>query len=303
MTRTFYDMWGKRTWSAVVEEDEIEAEVPVESESMRIDLVVRRRSALSAEIREVVGVARPILDGVACLELFSGAPSAEDVARSRRKHLLFRGGALEAPWPWLWLLCAGRPDAVLAGAEWVPLEGHPHGFYALRTVEPVRIVVLPELPRTSQTLFLRLMARANTLKNALDDLIALPPHAPLRRLALPMLAAFRLDLLQRGLVTQDQEQEFVMHILEHSKNVLEEFLEQVRKDARELALVEGEAQGEALTLGRVLSRRLGRPVTDVELHALLDWLSGIDRDAATDEVCDLADADAAEAWLSELARR
>jgi len=94
-----------------------------------------------------------------------------------------------------------------------------------------------------------------------------------------------------------------MHILEHSKNVLEEFLEQVRKDARELALVEGEAQGEALTLGRVLSRRLGRPVTDVELHALLDWLSGIDRDAATDEVCDLADADAAEAWLSELARR
>ena len=295
MTRTFYDMWGKRTWSAVVEEDEIEAEVPVESESMRIDLVVRRRSALSAEIREVVGVARPILDGVACLELFSGAPSAEDVARSRRKHLLFRGGALEAPWPWLWLLCAGRPDAVLAGAEWVPLEGHPHGFYALRTVEPVRIVVLPELPRTSQTLFLRLMARANILKNALDELIALPAQSPLRRLALPMLVAFRLDLLQRGLLPQDQEQEFVMHILEHSKNVLEEFKEQV--------LAEGEARGEALTLGRVLSRRLGRPITDVELHALLDWLSGIDRDAATDEVCDLADADAAEAWLSELARR
>jgi len=47
----------------------------------------------------------------------------------------------------------------------------------------------------------------------------------------------------------------------------------------------GEAQGEALTLGRVLSHRLGRPILDVELHVLLDWLSGVDRDAATDEVC------------------
>jgi len=139
------------------------------------------------------------------------------------------------------------------------------------------------------------MARANILKNALDELIALPAQSPLRRLALPMLVAFRLDLLQRGLLPQDQEQEFVMHILEHSKNVLEEFKEQV--------LAEGEARGEALTLGRVLSRRLGRPITDVELHALLDWLSGIDRDAATDEVCDLADAGAAENWLSDLARR
>jgi len=35
---------------------------------------------------------------------------------------------------------------------------------------------------------------------------------------------------------------------------------------------------------------------------MLDWLSSIDRDAAN-EVCDLTDADAAEAWLSELAGR
>ena len=315
MTRTFYDIWGKRFWSAVVDEHEIEAEVPVETESMRIDLVVRRGSPLSSEVREVVGVASSILGEVACLELFSGAPSVEAVARSRRKHLGFRGGALERPWPWLWVLCAGRPDALLASDAWEPLAGGPAGFYALRTVEPVRIVVLPELPRSPETLFLRLMGRASTLRAALDELEAMPAQTPMRRLALPIVMAFRLDLLQRGLVPQQHDQEFVMHILEHSRLVVEEFQEQlrlkviqevreeVRGEVREEVRGEAFAEGEALTLGRVLSRRLGRPITEAELHALLDWISTTDRDAATDEVCDLPDAEAAEAWLSGLARR
>ena len=295
MTRLFYDLWGKRFWSAVVDEEDLELEAPVSSESMRIDMVVRRRRPLPEGAAEVLGEALPMVEGVSCIELLSESPGAEDVARCRRKHLLLRALALTAPWPHRWMLCAGRPHTVLADPAWRRLDGAPDGFYALQTAEPVRIVVLSELPPGTRTLFLRLMAKGNTLINALDDLHDLPDDALVRQVALPILVAFRADLLSRRLIADEprhQDTENLMNILARGQKLLDDMTTKAHAD--------GAADGEALTLGRGLSRRLGRPLGEVEQRALRAWIASTGIEQATDEVFDLHDATEAEQWLERL---
>jgi len=148
-----------------------------------------------------------------------------------------------------------------------------------------------ELPPGPRTLFLRLMAKGNILLNALADIHALPDDALVRQVALPILVAFRTDLLERRLVADDprhQDTETLMNILERGRKILDDIT------------TKAHAEGEALTLGGVLARRLGRPLTEAEQHSLGAWVASTDIDHAIDEVFELGDSDEAAQWLERL---
>jgi hypothetical protein len=66
------------------------------------------------------------------------------------------------------------------------------GFHADPIAGCVRLVVVSELPRTRDTLLLRLMGGGRTLRDAIADLTALPVDAPERILALPHLKRLRI---------------------------------------------------------------------------------------------------------------
>jgi hypothetical protein len=91
------------------------------------------------------------------------------------------------PFPWLVVISQGRPDTVIAmyGCKQVS-----PGVYEAVPGLQMRVVVLAELPRTRETLLLRLLGAGPLLAAALDDLKALPPDAWERSVATPVLVHF-----------------------------------------------------------------------------------------------------------------
>jgi len=66
------------------------------------------------------------------------------------------------------------------------------------------IVVVAELPRTSETLLLRLLGAGRVLREALDDLEALPGDAWEKSIAEPLLLHFQLEAAESATNTEDE---------------------------------------------------------------------------------------------------
>jgi hypothetical protein len=115
-------------------------------------------------------------------------------------------------------------------------------------------VVLSELPRTRDTLLVRLMGAGTTLKRALADLRALPPDAPERRLALPILLRLRLDIPADPAKQSKSDREFLMTTKEFDR-YLEELELKGRKEGRD----EGRGEGFAEAVLAAYRVRFGAP--------------------------------------------
>lgn len=114
------------------------------------------------------------------IEPFSTTPIVESFDDNLRKKLnlqhALRKAARGAPSskPVLWVLSPGRPDEVLRGYAGAPVEGWPGGFYRCAPELTTWVVVLGELPRTHETLPLRLLGSPAMQLDALRELDALP---------------------------------------------------------------------------------------------------------------------------------
>jgi hypothetical protein len=116
------------------------------------------------------------------------------------------------PFPRLWLLCAGKPKAVIDTYKFEPMEDWPEGFFQRTDGDMIGLAVLRLLPRNRETLLLRLLAAGQVLADATADLKALPDNAWERQLALPLLIALRLEIPQDP--TDESDREFLMSTTE-----------------------------------------------------------------------------------------
>jgi hypothetical protein len=165
-------------------------------------------------------------------EAFHGAPGVPEYRGAVFKQLaLDRVSMLDAkkadrpalPFPWLWILCARRPDGVLDAYGFAEKPGWPAGFHERAQGDMLAICVLRELPRERDTLLLRLLGAGVVLQGAIEDLSALPDDAWERQLALPLLVALRFEIPQDPLDEDDREflmttAELYEHWKQHYKN-------------------------------------------------------------------------------------
>ena len=102
----------------------------------------------------------------------------------------FAESAQEAvSFPALVVIGLGRPETVLEAYGCNPVRsGVYHAVWGL----VLRVIVLAELPRTRETLLLRLLGAKRLLREALADLAALPDDAWEKTIATPLLVHFRL---------------------------------------------------------------------------------------------------------------
>ena len=70
------------------------------------------------------------------------------------------------------------------------MEQWPHGFWETRAIDAIGIVVINDLPIIRDTLFLRLLGRDYILRQALDELRAMPVESEEVRMMMPVLLAF-----------------------------------------------------------------------------------------------------------------
>jgi hypothetical protein len=114
----------------------------------------------------------------------------------------------------------------------------------------VGLVVLRELPRTRDTLLLRLMGAGSVLVEATAELLRLPEGAREREAAIPSLVAFRKRIIHDS---TREEREFLMS----TEPLYDQWEMEVKNQGRMEGRMEGLAEGQRVMLLDQLRTRFG----------------------------------------------
>jgi len=226
-------------------------------ETLHADLRHEPDPARSAE-RARLGLLGRLATFVCLIEIYGHAPSAAEFRACLAKHIAFwqrrtrndnkatskRRRPKAVVKPFLWIIAAGAPTAILTKLKLEATPGWPAGVYLFGDdILRVGIVVASELPRDRTTLLVRLMAAGPLLAQAIKDLSALPPNAHERAVAERILLGLQASLRKQPKRNR-KEQEFIVAMYK------------TWEEGRAEAHTEGLTKG--LTKGRAEGRTKGR---------------------------------------------
>ncbi|NET61455.1 MAG: hypothetical protein F6K47_36630 [Symploca sp. SIO2E6] len=166
---------------------------------------------------------------------------------------------LQESLPRLWILSPTASPSLLKGfGAKIDLDNWGEGIYFLPEYFRTAIVAIHKLPRTKDTLWLRLLGRGRVQEEAIDEIKALPPTNPIRLNALKLLTNLKANL-QTTQQLDDEEQNLIMK------------LSPLYLQWREEALREGEQKGMHLMVESMLEVKFG--AIDEELSQIVEPLS------------------------------
>ncbi|KYF71611.1 hypothetical protein BE11_34250 [Sorangium cellulosum] len=246
-----------------------------------------------AALRPELGLLGELAAEPCQFEPFHDTPGPRQLRGCVRKqlhwhHELERRARDEVPFPRLCVLSSGRPATILDAFRFAPEPGRP-GLYRAGPGWRVDLVVIAELPRTRDTLLLRLLGAGAVLRDAIRDLAALPDDAWERSIALPWLVRLRFETPAEpsARAADDAEEEEIV-------TEVQQWFEQLKQSLRD--------EGQLLTLARQFEKKLGRPLAEAERSVLAERLDHLGPDRLDDVRLELP-ADALAAWLADPAAR
>ena len=118
-------------------------------------------------------------------EIFSAAPQLDDcldiLEKGLRWHRLNRPARVTDRSDYVraraWVISPGHPQLAIEALHAVPSPDWPSGVYITPAFADLMLVGVAELPRSPQTLILRLLGQGETRRSALEELYALPSGA------------------------------------------------------------------------------------------------------------------------------
>lgn len=168
---------------------------------------------------------------------------------------------LEEALPKLWILAADVSKPVLNDFSAIPSERWLPGIYFLANALKTAIVAINQLPQTEETLWLRILGRDETQRQAISEVLALPATDFRRSKTLQMLTAWKVTIELTGTQTSEDEQ----LLMTLSQAYLEWEQETERRGERR-----GEKQGERKVIENLLKVRFGE--LDESLTALISQI-------------------------------
>ncbi len=214
MPRNRFDRAGKDLLRASLEPDgPFESDAEVGPETQRADAWFTPDPQRPATRRDL-GLLYRLTEEACLLEPFHAPPGEDEVGECVRKVLNFRHVlALRTPpvpLPVQWIFSAGRPARAVDGFRFQPAEGWPSGVYRMAPRLFTGLVVVSELPRTRETLILRLLGAGRVFQEAANELASLDPGARERALAGPVLLRYRLEIVHEPGKRTSEDEEFFM---------------------------------------------------------------------------------------------
>ncbi|HBL13039.1 MAG TPA: flagellar assembly protein H, partial [Cyanobacteria bacterium UBA11162] len=167
----------------------------------------------------------------------------------------------EAQLPLLWVLTPTASPTLLDGFNFQPNLGTnwTEGVYFLGLYQKTALVAIHQLPRTEETLWLRILGKGRVQKQAIEELTALPEDHPLRESALELLYSLQANLeAKRELETEDRE--LIMALAPLYRQQMAAAIEQGRAEGIQQGRTEGIQQGrtEGIQQGRTEGIQQGR---------------------------------------------
>lgn len=150
------------------------------------------------------------------------------------------------------------------------------------------LIVVSELPEVRDTLLLRLMGAGKTLMTAIAELDRLPPAAPERLLAMPIVLRLRLEVPADPTRRSRDEQEFFMS----TQDILEVWTQNAEN--------EGIRKGLAEAVLSLYEMRFGAPPAEItavvrrtrDLDVLRGWFRTVNGGSAAEIAAALRDGNA-----------
>ncbi|NEP62310.1 MAG: hypothetical protein F6K31_36165, partial [Symploca sp. SIO2G7] len=146
--------------------------------------------------------------------------------------------------PHLWILSPSCSQARRKGfgTQLKQKENWPKGVYFLAPSLRTAIVAINQLPVTRQTLWLRVLGKGETQRQAVSELEKLPPGEPLREQILELMAKWHISLQKSENLTQES-QELLMNLSSAYLQWREETLQQGRQQGIQQGRQQGIQQG------------------------------------------------------------
>jgi hypothetical protein len=302
--RTPFDQFAKQMLRAALAPlGKVETEAEVQAESQRIDILFEP-IGLPDSTRLELGLLGKIAQKPCIIELYHRACNIGDLRSCIRKQLTLAHQLKKTVGlPHLWVISAGRPQTVLKSFPWLESADLGAGCCRLAGAFEVGLIVVSELPRNRDTLFLRLLGSGLTLNAALEDLRELPSESAEARCALPAIVQLRFAIQSMDPSERTDDEEMMMRgqaeFEAFVKRTHDEGLAKGLSQGLSQGLTQGVAQGLARVVARRISRKLGRSIDEHEQSLLRQRFSAPDADDLAESLLDL-DAQALETWLRSL---
>jgi hypothetical protein len=243
--------------------------------------------------RARLGMLGRMTESACLLEPFHEPPDDDELRDIIRKHLSFHHarvlkaraagtGNAVVPLATCWIVSSGRPSSALPAFGFVPAEDWASGIYDTVPGLRLKLAVLTELPRSRETLLVRLMGRGAVRKHALSELLALPRDSWERSAVLPVFARLRFELPPESYNRTAEEEELAV--------TSQEMVEALQREAME--------KGAANTIAHQFERRLGRALRDEERACVRERIETLGPARVGDVVLDLS-ADELATWLAD----
>ena len=270
MTKFPHDQFAKEYLQELLSPlGEVETSKDVTAEVREIDIWFQPTS-FEGEYIQSLGLLGKMAATVAIIEPFRNPVNAEGIFSCVVKLLNSRAELErranredqcleERQLPRLWILTPTASEALLNSFGFrtpEESEGWGKGVYFLSEVWRVGLIAIHQLPRTPETMWLRMLGRGRVQQGAIAELTALPLDDSLRANALQLLYTLQANL-QANTPTNpagdDEDQELVMAIVPLFQQHLQEAQQQGREEGRE----QGREEGQRLILESFLQVRFG----------------------------------------------
>ncbi len=273
MTRTPFDQFSKQfleEFLTSLGEVIPNLEVPGESRFADIWFTPSPQPSINPQ---TLGLLGRIASTPCLLEPFRNQPKITEIRNCLLKLFLVQADSQrqkrrdaetipESELPWLWILASSASDTIIDGFGASRDETWTEGVYFLATYLKTAIIAINQLPRTEETLWLRLLGKGTTQQLAVEEVIAIPTDNQRRLTALKLLANWKISIEAKAEIDQE-DRELIMTL---SQAYLE-WEEKTERRGRQEGRQEGIQQGQRLVVENLLKVRFGE--VDEQLASII----------------------------------
>jgi hypothetical protein len=291
MTRFIHDKFAKDYLEELLKNyGTVEPDKKVSGEKKEIDILFTPSAQQTYDL-ELIGVLGRFAEYPAILEPFRNAAPADEIcdciikvlevkAKMRREAKANNTKLQEEKIPKLWVLTPTASETVLSGFNIKQKEGWLPGVYFLGDNLRSAIVAIHQLPKTTETLWLRLLGRGRVQEIAIEELQQLPPSNPFQQATLKLVYNLR-ENLRANQNLEEEDRELIVR--------LEPLYQRDREQAKQ--------EGKQDLILRQLNRRLGE--IDSSLISRINGLSIEQLEALGEALLDFTSVADLESWFNQ----
>ncbi len=299
MTRFIHDQFAKDYLEELLAPfGTVEAPSDLAEEIREIDVLFSPTNTKTADI-EILGLLGKLITTPAIFKPYRNPASKEEICNCLLKLLEVRGASqreanrnknpqASIETTKLWILTPTASQTLLLGFKATENTHWPVGIYFLADYLNTAIVVIHQLPRTPETLWLRLLGRETVQKQAIDELRKLPRNYPFQKATIGLIYNLQ-KTLNINNSSDPEDKELIMR--------LTPYYQQDREQAIQEGLQQGLQEGEERLVMRLINRRFSE--VEASLIERIQSLSVEQLENLGEALLDFSEVTDLENWLKE----